>query len=157
MLVFDIQDIGTRFYTYLSTMKNAMEAAATAKLPFVVLDRPNPISGAIVEGPMIDPANLSFVGCAKIPLRHGMTLGELARMLNQEEKIGANLEVVAMQGWHRGDWWDSTGQVWVNPSPNMRSLTAALLYPGVGMIEYAKNWSVGRALTRPLSRQAQTG
>lgn len=152
VLIFDIQDIGTRFYTYLSTMRYAMEASAKAGKPFVVLDRPNPITGAMVEGPMIDAENISFVGCTRIPLRHGMTLGELAKMMNAEEKLGAQLEVIAMQGWRRGDWWDSTGLAWVNPSPNMRSLNAALLYPGVGMIEYAKNWSVGRGTDAPFEQ-----
>lgn len=152
VLVLDIQDVGARFYTYLSTMKNAMTASAKAKLPFLVLDRPNPITGLAVEGPIIDANQISFVGCTRIPLRHGMTLGELARFLNQEEGIGANLEVVAMKGWRRGDWWDSTGQLWVNPSPNIRSLNAALLYPGVAMIEYSRNWSVGRGTDAPFEQ-----
>lgn len=152
VLVFDIQDIGARFYTYVSTMKNAMQAAADAHIPFYVLDRPNPITGVHVEGPMIDPAEISFVGCTSIPLRHGMTLGELARMINTEDHINANLEVVPMKNWRRSDWFDSTGLTWVDPSPNMRSLTAALLYPGVGMIEYAKNYSVGRGTNAPFEQ-----
>ncbi len=152
VLVFDIQDIGTRFYTYLSTMKNAMQAAAEARIPFVVLDRPNPITGAHVEGPLIDSAEISFVGCTAIPLRHGMTLGELARMINVEDGINASLEVVALKNWRRSDWFDSTNLTWVDPSPNMRSLTAALLYPGVGMIEYAKNYSVGRGTDAPFEQ-----
>jgi len=152
VLVFDIQDIGARFYTYLSTMKNAMQAAADAHIPFYVLDRPNPITGVHVEGPMIDAAEISFVGCTNIPLRHGMTLGELARMINTEDRINANLEVVPMKNWRRADWFDSTGLTWVDPSPNMRSLTAALLYPGVGMIEYAKNYSVGRGTNAPFEQ-----
>lgn len=152
VLVFDIQDIGARFYTYLSTMKNAMQAAAGAKLPFVVLDRPNPITGAHVEGPMLDPEAISFVGCSILPLRHGMTLGELARMINSEEKVGARLEVVAMKNWRRRDWFDSTNLTWVDPSPNMRSLTAALLYPGVAMLEYARNYSVGRGTPAPFEQ-----
>jgi uncharacterized protein YbbC (DUF1343 family)/CubicO group peptidase (beta-lactamase class C family) len=149
VLVFDIQDVGARFYTYLSTMKNAMQAAAAARIPFVVLDRPNPITGSHVEGPMVDPANISFVGCTAIPLRHGMTLGELARMINVEDKIDARLEVVAMKNWRRADWFDSTNLLWVDPSPNMNSLDAALLYPGVAMLEYAKNYSVGRGTGAP--------
>jgi uncharacterized protein YbbC (DUF1343 family)/CubicO group peptidase (beta-lactamase class C family) len=154
VLVFDIQDIGARFYTYISTLRYALEAAAQAKLPVIVLDRPNPITGAQVEGPMIDRDLISFVGCAPIPLRHGMTIGEMGLFLNEHEGIRAPLEVVAMRGWRRGDWWDSTGLPWVNPSPNMRSLTAALLYPGVAMLEYAKNWSVGRGTDAPFE---QTG
>ncbi|HEY3439398.1 MAG TPA: exo-beta-N-acetylmuramidase NamZ domain-containing protein [Paludibaculum sp.] len=152
VLVFDIQDIGSRFYTYLSTMKNAMQAAAEAHVPFYVLDRPNPITGLHVEGPMIDPAEISFVGCSNIALRHGMTLGELARMINAEDSMNANLEVVAMKNWRRSDWFDSTNLTWVDPSPNMRSLSAALLYPGVGMIEYAKNYSVGRGTDAPFEQ-----
>lgn len=151
-LVFDIQDIGARFYTYTSTMKNAMEAAASAKIPFYVLDRPNPITGVRVEGPMMDPELQSFIGCHNIPLRHGMTAGELARMFNAELKINAKLEVVAMKGWQRGDWLDSTGIVWVNPSPNMRSLNAALLYPGIAMLESSKNYSVGRGTDAPFEQ-----
>ncbi len=152
ILVFDIQDIGARFYTYLSTMKNAMQAAAEAKVPFVVLDRPNPITGGHVEGPMLDKEAVSFVGCSVLPLRHGMTLGELARMINSEEKIGAQLEVVAMKNWRRRDWFDSTSLIWVDPSPNMRSLAAALLYPGVAMLEYARNYSVGRGTPAPFEQ-----
>lgn len=152
ILVFDIQDIGARFYTYLSTMKNAMQAAADASLPFLVLDRPNPITGVHVEGPMLDPEALSFVGCSRLPLRHGMTLGELARLINSEEKIGARLEVVPMKNWRRRDWFDSTGLIWVDPSPNMRSLSAALLYPGVAMLEYCRNYSVGRGTPAPFEQ-----
>jgi uncharacterized protein YbbC (DUF1343 family) len=149
MLVFDIQDIGARFYTYISTMKNAMEAAASAGIEFVVLDRPNPITGIYVEGPMLDADKISFVGCHPIPLRHGMTTGEMARMLNAEAGIKANLTVVEMKNWRRADWWDSTGLTWVDPSPNMRSLNAALLYTGVAMAEYARNYSVGRGTETP--------
>lgn len=152
VLAFDIQDIGARFYTYLSTLKNAMEAAAAAGIPVYVLDRPNPITGAHVEGPMLDPKNISFVGCSILPLRHGMTLGELASMINSEEKIGARLEVVAARNWRRRDWFDSANLPWVNPSPNMRSLNAALLYPGVAMLEYSKNYSVGRGTDAPFEQ-----
>ncbi|MBI5085532.1 MAG: DUF1343 domain-containing protein [Acidobacteria bacterium] len=152
ILVFDIQDIGARFYTYVSTMKHAMEAAAAAHIPFVVLDRPNPITGTRVEGPMLDPGNISFVGATVMPLRHGMTLGELARMINVEDKIGVTLEIIAMKNWRRADWFDSTGLLWVDPSPNMRSLNAALLYPGVALIEYARNYSVGRGTPAPFEQ-----
>ncbi len=152
VMVFDIQDIGARFYTYLATLKNAMEEAAKNKIPFYVLDRPNPINGIKVEGPMLDRDLISFVGCYPLPLRHGMTLGELATMINAEEKAGADLHVIKMKNWSRGDWFDSTGLVWVNPSPNMRSLTAALLYPGVGMLEYSKNYSVGRGTDAPFEQ-----
>lgn len=151
-LVFDIQDIGTRFYTYPATMLNAMEEAAKRKIAFYVLDRPNPINGVTVEGPMLDTGLESFVAAYKLPLRHGMTMGEMAKMFNAELKIGADLHVVQMKGWQRGDWYDSTGIPWVNPSPNMRSLNAALLYPGIGMIEYSKNYSVGRGTDAPFEQ-----
>ncbi|MFO0502749.1 MAG: exo-beta-N-acetylmuramidase NamZ domain-containing protein [Acidobacteriota bacterium] len=151
-LVFDIQDMGARFYTYASTMKNALEAAAAAKLPFYVLDRPNPLTGVRVEGPLLDPELQSFIGCHNIPIRHGMTTGELARMFNTELSLNAKLEVVAMKGWQRGDWFDSTGALWVNPSPNLRSLNAALLYPGIAMLEYSKNYSVGRGTDAPFEQ-----
>ena len=131
-LVFDIQDIGARFYTYTATMAYAMEAAAKAKIPYYVLDRPNPITGVHVEGPMLDLYRLSFVGYYPLPVRHGMTMGEMARMFNEENHIGADLRVIAMEDWQRGDWFDSTDFPWTNPSPNMRSLNAALLYPGIG-------------------------
>lgn len=150
VLVFDIQDIGARFYTYLSTMVNAMEEAARRKIPFYVLDRPNPITGKYVEGPILDHGMESFVGIRPIPLRHGMTLGELALMLNED--INANLHVIAMKNWHRDQWWDQTGLIWVNPSPNMKSLNGELLYPGIGMLEYNKNYSVGRGTETPFER-----
>jgi uncharacterized protein YbbC (DUF1343 family) len=150
VVVFDVQDIGTRFYTYVSTMRNAMEACAAAGKGFVVLDRPNPITGVKVEGPVLVKGAETFVGIHTLALRHGMTAGELARMFKDEFgwKTLA-LDVVAMRGWQRGDWLDNTGAMWVNPSPNMRSLNAALLYPGVGMLEYAKNYSVGRGTDAP--------
>ena len=152
-LVYDIQDIGARFWTYESTMAYAMEAAAKAGLPFYVLDRPNPITGTRLEGPLLDAANTSFVGSfAGLPLRHGMTMGELARLFNGEHKLGAALTVIPMQDWNRGDWLDSTDLPWVNPSPNMRSLNAALLYPGVAMLEYSKNLSVGRGTDAPFEQ-----
>ncbi len=152
-LVFDIQDIGVHFWTYSTTMAYAMEAAAKAGIPYYVLDRPNPVTGTHVEGPILDAANTSFVGYwAGEPVRHGMTMGELAKMFNAENKIGANLTVIPMQDWNRGDWFDSTDLPWINPSPNMRSLKAATLYPGIGMIEYTKNLSVGRGTDAPFEQ-----
>jgi uncharacterized protein YbbC (DUF1343 family) len=147
-LVFDIQDIGARFYTYVSTMQNAMRAAAEHKLRFVVLDRPNPINGMDVEGPVLDEGSQSFVGCHTVPVRHGMTVGELATMFNAELDLGLDLAVVKVEGWNRDDYFDRTGLTWVNPSPNMRSLTAAVLYPGIGLLE-TTNVSVGRGTDRP--------
>jgi len=152
VLVFDIQDVGARFYTYMCTMLYAMEEAAKRHIPFVVLDRPNPITGVHVEGPMLEANLESFVGCLPLPLRHGMTLGEIARMANAERNLGARLQVIRMQGWERGDWFDSTGLAWVNPSPNMRSLNAALLYPGLAMLEAAPNYSVGRGTDSPFEQ-----
>ena len=148
VVVFDIQDIGTRFYTYISTMGEAMIAAAAHHRKFVVLDRPNPINGVNVVGPMLDPKSESFVGFHRLPVRHGMTIGELARMFKQELKLELDLQVIACEGWQRADYWDATGLTWVNPSPNMRSLTEALLYPGVGLIE-TTNVSVGRGTDTP--------
>jgi uncharacterized protein YbbC (DUF1343 family)/CubicO group peptidase (beta-lactamase class C family) len=152
VLVFDIQDVGARFYTYSCTMLYAMEEAANRHLPFFVLDRPNPITGVHVEGPMLDPDLQSFTGCLEIPVRHGMTLGELAAMANGERKLGLDLHVVALRGWDRGDWFDSTGLTWVDPSPNMRSLNAALLYPGVAMLEASPHYSVGRGTDSPFEQ-----
>jgi len=147
-LVFDIQDIGTRFYTYATTMAYAMEAAAAHGVSFVVLDRPNPINGVSVQGPVLDEGMLSFVGYAPLPLRHGMTMGELARYFNEARGIGADLTVVPVEGWRRGDWYDATGLAWVNPSPNMRNLVEAILYPAVGPLE-TTNVSVGRGTDEP--------
>ena len=152
VLVFDIQDIGARFYTYISTLKYAMQAAAEAKLPIIVLDRPNPLNGIDVEGPVLDRDLQSFIGCSQIALRHGMTAGELARWFNGEDQVGARLEVVPMQNWRRADWWDATSLVWIDPSPNMRSLQAALLYPGIAMLEASPNWSVGRGTPAPFEQ-----
>ena len=151
-LVFDIQDVGVHFYTYETTMAYAMEAAAKAHIPFFVLDRPNPITGVRVEGPVLDASNESFVGYfGGLPVRHGMTMGELAKLFNFERKIGADLKIIPLEGWHRGDWFDSTNLPWVNPSPNMRSLNAEMLYPGIGMLEYAKI-SVGRGTDSPFEQ-----
>jgi uncharacterized protein YbbC (DUF1343 family) len=147
-LVFDIQDIGARFYTYISTMGYAMEEAAKARIPLYVLDRPNPINGDAVEGPIADADRLSFISYHTIPVRHGMTVGELAQLFNEERKIGCDLRVVKLVNWRRGMWLDATGQSWVNPSPNMRSLTEATLYPGIGLLE-TTNLSVGRGTDTP--------
>lgn len=147
-IVFDIQDAGVRFYTYETTLGYFLEAASKAGKEIVILDRPNPIGGAYVQGPVADPRRESFVSYWQTPVRHGMTMGELARMFNAERGLGANLTVVPMQGWQRGDWFDSTGEVWINPSPNLRSLNEAVLYPGVGLIE-ATNISVGRGTDTP--------
>jgi uncharacterized protein YbbC (DUF1343 family) len=114
-----------------------------------VLDRPNPITGTRVEGPILDRQNQSFIGYFPMPVRHGMTIGEIARMFNSENRLKADLHVIEMKNWARGDWFDSTGLRWVDPSPNMRSLTAALLYPGIGMLESSKNYSVGRGTDAP--------
>lgn len=147
-LVFDIQDIGSRFYTYISTLQNVMEEAAKAGKPVFVLDRPNPINGLDVEGAVADPDKLTFVATHTLPVRHGMTIGEMAQMFNTEKKIGADLRVIKMENWSRAMWFDETGQTWVNPSPNMRSLTEATLYTGVGLLEYT-NLSVGRGTDTP--------
>ena len=147
-LVFDIQDIGCRFYTYVSTMGNAMKAAGEHKIRFVVLDRVNPISGVDVQGPVLDEGDESFVGYHSLPVRHGMTAGELASMFRAELKLDVDLEIVPVEGWTRNQMFDQTGLVWTNPSPNMRSLTQAMLYPGVGLIEMT-NVSVGRGTDTP--------
>jgi uncharacterized protein YbbC (DUF1343 family) len=147
-LVFDIQDIGARFYTYITTMGYCMEEAAKANIPFIVLDRPNPIGGIHVEGPMLDADKLSFTGYMPLPVRHGMTVGELARYFNEKKRIGAQLQVVKMKGWQRSYYFWDTGQLWVDPSPNMRTIMAAILYPGVCLLEQT-NVSVGRGTDRP--------
>lgn len=147
-LVFDVQDVGARFYTYMSTLGLAMEEAAKARIPVFVLDRPNPIGGAEVEGPVADDDKLSSIAYHQLPVRHGMTMGELARLFNEQRKMGCDLRVVKMENWRRGMWLDATGQTWVNPSPNMRSLNEAALYPGVGLLE-TTNVSVGRGTDTP--------
>ena len=147
-LVFDIQDVGARFYTYISTMGNAMEEAAKHDLEFFVLDRPNPIGGVRVEGPLLDDGKQSFVGYHRIPIRHGMTVGELARMFNDELDLDLKLTIVPVERWQRKQLFDETGLAWINPSPNMRSLTEALLYPGIGLLE-TTNLSVGRGTETP--------
>jgi uncharacterized protein YbbC (DUF1343 family)/CubicO group peptidase (beta-lactamase class C family) len=148
VVVFDIQDVGVHFFTYESTLGYFLEAAAKAGKEIVVLDRPNPINGAYVQGPTSDAGRESFVNYWQTPVRNGMTVGELARMFNAELHIDARLNVVPMEGWMRGDWFDSTGRVWINPSPNMRSLNEATLYPGIGMIE-TTNIAVGRGTDTP--------
>ncbi len=150
--VFDIQDAGARFYTYSCTMLGALEAAAKAGKPFFVLDRPNPVTGVHVEGPVLDEKLQSFVGCYALPVRHGLTMGELATMANAERKLGADLRVVKMRGWDRGDWFDSTGLTWTDPSPNMRGLNAAALYPGLALLEASPNYSVGRGTDAPFEQ-----
>ena len=147
-LVFDIQDVGTRFYTYILTLGLAMEEAARQKIKFVVLDRVNPIGGAEVEGPIADADKLSFTSYHQLPIRHGMTVGELAQLFNRERGINADLQVVQVENWRREEKFDETGLVWVNPSPNMRSLTEAILYPGIGLLE-TTNVSVGRGTDTP--------
>lgn len=146
-LVFDIQDIGCRFYTYIATMKNCLEAAAKAHKRFIVLDRVNPVSGVAVQGPVELPDKKLFVSIHPVAIRHGMTTGELARMFNSESTLHADLTVIEVQGWQRAMWFDQTKLPWKNPSPNMRSLTAATLYPGIGLLEYAI--SVGRGTSTP--------
>lgn len=145
-LVFDIQDVGCRFYTYISTMGLCLEAAAKAKLKYFVLDRVNPINALAVEGPVYH-GKPSFTAFHALPLRYGMTIGELARMFNAERGFGADLQVIQLQGWSRGQWFDQAGLPWINPSPNMRNLTQAALYPGVGLLEFAI--CVGRGTDTP--------
>ncbi|NBO63499.1 MAG: DUF1343 domain-containing protein [Acidobacteria bacterium] len=147
-LVFDIQDVGARFYTYISTLGLALEEAGRQKIKFVVLDRVNPINGVEVEGPLADGDKLSFIAHHQIPIRHGMTIGELARLFNTERGINADLEVIRLDGWSRASWLDETGLTWINPSPNMRSLTEATLYPGVCLLE-PTNVSIGRGTDTP--------
>jgi len=147
-LVIDLQDVGTRIYTYIYTMAHCLTAAARHGLPVVVCDRPNPIGGDAVEGPMLQPAFRSFVGEYPIPMRHGMTIGELARLFNDAFGIGAKLEVIAMQGWSRSMYHDETGLPWVLPSPNLPTLDGAIVYPGTVLFE-GMNVSEGRGTTKP--------
>ncbi len=153
VIVLDLQDVGARFYTYMTTMAYVMEEAAKRELAVVILDRPNPINGFQIEGPSLDETVLgTFTGYfARMPIRHGMTLGELARLFNEENKIGAQLEVIPLQNWDRDDWFDDTGLPWINPSPNMRNLLQATLYPGIGAIE-GTNISVGRGTDTPFEQ-----
>jgi len=147
-LVFDIQQNGARFLTRITTLGYTMEAAAQKGIPYYVLDRPNGINGVDVAGPLLDEKYVSFVGYARIPIRHGMTAGELARLYNGEKKLGVDLHVIRMEGWKRSMWYDETGLEWVNPSPNIRNLTQAILYPGVCLLE-SKQISVGRGTEMP--------
>jgi uncharacterized protein YbbC (DUF1343 family) len=148
-VVIDLQDIGSRFWTYMTTTAYVMEEAAKVKLPVFVLDRPNPVNGWQIEGPALDKDAASFVGyMPAMPVRHGMTLGELAKLFNAENKIGADLTVVAMKNWHRDDWFDDTALPWISPSPNMRNMNEAALYTGIGSFEYT-NVSVGRGTDTP--------
>ncbi|MFN2746326.1 DUF1343 domain-containing protein [Bacillus sp. z60-18] len=148
VLLFDIQDVGTRFYTYIYTMAYAMEAAKENDIPFIVLDRPNPQSGTKVEGPVLDPDYSSFIGRYPIPLIHGMTAGELAKLFNREFDIGADLTVIKMKGWKRKMFFEDTGLPFVLPSPNMPTADTSIVYPGTGLIE-GTNVSEGRGTTKP--------
>ncbi|ASS92598.1 exo-beta-N-acetylmuramidase NamZ domain-containing protein [Peribacillus simplex] len=148
VLVFDIQDVGTRYYTYIYTMAYAMEAAKENDIPFIVLDRPNPQGGESVDGPVLEPEFSSFVGLYPIPLKHGMTVGELATLFNKEFKIGADLRVIKMKGWKRDMDYDDTGLPFVLPSPNMPTVSTTFVYPATGLIE-GTNVSEGRGTTKP--------
>ena len=155
-LVIDLQDIGVRFYTYQLAMGYAMEEAARNKIAVVVLDRPNPINGWQIEGPLSRAPGQgespnTFIAYLSMPIRHGMTMGELARLYNEQNKINVDLTVIAMENWSRDQWFDETGLTWINPSPNMRNLNQATLYPGVGAIEYS-NISVGRGTDQPFEQ-----
>jgi uncharacterized protein YbbC (DUF1343 family) len=147
-LVFDVQDAGVRFYTYITTMAYCMEEAAKHHIEFVVLDRPNPLGGEVIEGPVLDRDRLSFTGYFPMPVRYAMTMGELAQMFNAENKIGADLHVVAMKDWHRNETYDQTGLRWIPPSPNLRTLNAAFLYPGIEILQ-SGGVSVGRGTDAP--------
>jgi uncharacterized protein YbbC (DUF1343 family) len=148
LVLFDMQDVGARFYTYASTLRELLHATADAGLPLWVLDRPNPLGGAAVEGPLLQPGFESFVGAAPVPVRHGLTLGELARLLQAYERPDARLEVVPLGGWRRRQRFERTGLAWVAPSPNMPHLSTALVYPGMCLLEGA-NLSCGRGTTLP--------
>lgn len=148
VLVFDIQDAGVRFYTYVTTMAYCLEAAAKHHIEFVVMDRPDPLGGDIIEGPMLDSDRVSFTGYFAMPVRYGMTMGELARMFNAENRIGANLEVFPLKNWNRSETYDETGLPWIAPSPNLRSLNESFLYPGIEILQ-AGGVSVGRGTDTP--------
>src|SRR5688572_28470 len=147
-LVFDVQDAGCRFYTYTATLRNCLEVAAKKQLRFVVLDRPNPLGGERIEGPVLAAEDRSFTGAHTIPLRHGLTVGELARMIVGEDGVQADLTIVPCEGWQRAHLWDRTGLTWIAPSPNLRRLSQALVYPCIGLLE-ATNLSVGRGTDTP--------
>ena len=147
-LVIDLQDVGTRVYTYIHTMTNCLAACATHNVPVVVCDRPNPVGGVAVEGPMLEPGFESFVGKFPIPLRHGLTIGELARLCNDTFGLNATLEVLPLEGWQRGSYHDDTRLPWVLPSPNLPTLDSAIVYPGTVLFE-GTNLSEGRGTTKP--------
>jgi uncharacterized protein YbbC (DUF1343 family) len=147
-LVFDVQDAGVRFYTYATTMAYCMEEAAKRNIAFFVLDRPNPLGGEIVEGPMLDPNKTNFVGYFPLPVRYGLTIGELAQFFNAENHIGADLHVIAMKNWHRNYFFESTGIKWIPPSPNLRTTKGSILYPGIEILQNA-GVSVGRGTPTP--------
>ena len=148
VLIYDLQDVGTRVYTFIHTMAHCMQACAECRKPMVIADRPNPIGGVQVEGDLLDRAYRSFVGLYPIPMRHGMTVGELALLFNKEFGIGCDLAVVPMRGWRRSMWFDQTGLPWVQPSPNLPTLDSALVYPGMVLVE-GTTLSEGRGATRP--------
>jgi uncharacterized protein YbbC (DUF1343 family) len=151
-VVIDLPDVGTRFYTYMTSMAYVLEEAAARKIKVIVLDRPNPIGGVQIEGPALDDSSIGFTGyLAAMPIRHGMTMGELARAFNGEKKIGADLTVVPMRNWRRDQWFDETGLAWINPSPNIRNLHQAALYPGLGAFEQI-NLAVGRGTDAPFEQ-----
>jgi uncharacterized protein YbbC (DUF1343 family)/CubicO group peptidase (beta-lactamase class C family) len=147
-VIVDLRDVGVRFYTYETSVAYLLQAAAKTGTDVVILDRPDPITGSFVQGPVSDPGHSSFTGFMPLPVRHGMTLGEVARYFNGAGHIGAPLSVIAVKGWQRGDWYDSTSLLWVDPSPNLRNLQEATMYPGIGMIE-SSNISVGRGTDTP--------
>ena len=151
VILYDLQEVGGRTWTYVSSMALMMQAAARRKIPFVVLDRPNPIGGEIVEGALLEPAFKSFVGMYPIPARHGMTVGELAKLFNEKFGIGADLTVIRVENWSRGQWFDQTGLTWVNPSPNLRSLAALTNYPGTVYFE-GTTLTEGRGTDRPFEQ-----
>ncbi len=148
VLVIDLQDVGARIYTFIYTMANCLRAAARHGVPVIVCDRPNPIGGLQVEGPTLEPGYESFVGQFRMPMRHGLTIAELARLFNEHHRIGAELEIVPLEGWHRDMYFDATGVPWVMPSPNMPTLDTAIVYPGTVLFEGTK-LSEGRGTTRP--------
>ena len=148
ILIFDVQDVGVRFYTYISTLYESMKSAGTHRVPLIVLDRPNPIDGTRVEGPVLELGQESFVGVHPIALRHGMTVGELGQLFNAESELGCDLRVVLLKEWKRSQWYDRTDLQWIMPSPNMPTLSTAAVYPGSCLIE-GTNLSEGRGTTRP--------
>jgi uncharacterized protein YbbC (DUF1343 family) len=148
VVLFDLQDVGTRVYTFINTMAYAMQACARYRKKLVVLDRPNPVNGAATEGNVLQPPWRSFVGLYSVPMRHGMTAGELALMFNHEEGVQCDLEIIRMHGWSRSDWFDETGLSWVQPSPNLPTLDSATVYPGMVLVE-GTLLSEGRGTTRP--------